>query len=291
MDPETHPGQPHDATRPGLTIGQLARRAGTTPERLRMWEARHAFPRAHRLPSGHRRYPEEIVGLVRSVLGLAESGLRLEQAIDHVTRQGPDGTSVFAHLRRAGPHLTTQRLRKPTLTALSHAIEDECAARAETGVLVGAFQHTRHLQAALPRWNDFARGAGAVVVLGDFAGLDAAVAPEVHVADIGPGSPMTREWAVICDAPGLPVALSGWELPGQGDAPDHERWFEIVWTLEPDLVRQATIAALAGAGANQPAGLERHLTGLTTATVDVVAATRLFNRAVGYLDRPRGPNR
>ncbi len=40
-----------------LTIGALAERTGMQPATLRMWEQRHGFPRAQRLPSGHRRYP------------------------------------------------------------------------------------------------------------------------------------------------------------------------------------------------------------------------------------------
>lgn len=288
MDQRSTSGQPPHA--PGLTIGQVARRAGTTPERLRMWEARHAFPRADRLPSGHRRYPGRTVDLVRSVLALVEAGLRLERAIDQVTRGGPDGSSVFAHLREAGPHLVAQRLRKPTVTALSHAIEDEYAARAEDGVLIGAFQRARHLRPALPRWNDLARAGGAVVALCDLAGLDAVPAPELLTVDIGGHSRMTREWAVICDTPGLPVALSGWELPGQAEVPDHERRFEVVWTIEPDLVRRATLAALTtarSAGLADPGAVEQHLPGAASTAVDLVAATRLFNRLLLRLDRPR----
>ena len=33
-------------------------------------------------------------------------------------------------------------------------------------------------------------------------------------------APMRREWAVVCDAPDLPVVLTAWELPGQNDVPD-----------------------------------------------------------------------
>jgi DNA-binding transcriptional MerR regulator len=65
----------------GLTISDLARRTGLTPATLRAWETRHGFPVPSRRASGHRRYDERDVALVRDVLRRREAGVRLEVAI------------------------------------------------------------------------------------------------------------------------------------------------------------------------------------------------------------------
>ena len=57
-----------------LTIGELAERTGVQPGTLRMWESRHGFPRAERLPSGHRRYPEGEVERVLEVVRARDGG-------------------------------------------------------------------------------------------------------------------------------------------------------------------------------------------------------------------------
>ena len=62
----------------GLTIGELARRTDVSPAVLRMWETRHGFPEPRRLSSGHRRYSENDVALIRQVLRRKEAGIRLE---------------------------------------------------------------------------------------------------------------------------------------------------------------------------------------------------------------------
>ena len=51
----------------GLTIGQFVERTGVPEGTLRMWERRYGFPSPERLPSGHRRYGEDEVALVRRV--------------------------------------------------------------------------------------------------------------------------------------------------------------------------------------------------------------------------------
>jgi DNA-binding transcriptional MerR regulator len=114
---------------PVLTIGELARRTAVSPAVLRMWESRHGFPEPRRLPSGHRRYSEADVVLVRQVLRRKEAGIRLEVAIaEALASRPPESPSIFAELRRRHPSLTPHRLRKSTLIALSWAIEDECCA-------------------------------------------------------------------------------------------------------------------------------------------------------------------
>ncbi len=278
----------------GLTIGELARRTGVNVGTLRMWEARHGFPRGRRLPSGHRRYDEPTVDLVQQVLRRREAGARLEAAIQGAVAAASAARppSVYAELTRGHPTLLPHRLRKSTLLALTWALEDECCSRAQEPWLIGAFQDERFYRQAEGRWRDLARTARGAWALAHFDGSAPAGGRPIEVA-LPESSPMTREWSLVCLAADLPAALAAWELPGQDDVADGDRVFESVWTLDPVAVRDA--AGCAG----------RLLTALghdTDDTDDLVAAaedprppapadlpraTALFNRIVAYLDRVR----
>ena len=110
----------------------MAARTGVGHATLRQWETRYGFPVPARLPSGHRRYAEADVERVRQVVRDRDAGLSLKVAIDRVLKaSAAPEESIFAGLRRRRPDLVPYTLPKRTLIALSHAIEDECAARAE----------------------------------------------------------------------------------------------------------------------------------------------------------------
>src|SRR3954454_15954118 len=171
----TQPPAPNASEPPvpaGLTIGDLADRTGLAPATLRMWESRHGFPRPRRLASGHRRYDEHDVDLVRAVLRRRDSGVRLEVAIASVAlaraTEPPGPPSIHATMRRLHPDLHPQRLKKSTLLAMSWAIEDECCARAERPMIFGAFQEERFYRAAEERWAELARVARATTVFAGF---------------------------------------------------------------------------------------------------------------------------
>ena len=276
----------------GLTIGDLAKMSGLTPATLRAWEARHGFPRPHRLPSGHRRYDEQDLALVRQVLRRKSAGVRLESAIAEAAaaRRVP-ATSVFAELRRGYPQVAVQPLRKSTLLALTWAIEDECCARAERPALFAAFQHERFFRQAETRWAELARTARSTVVFADFptdgAHRSSTGATCVHLPE---HAPMRREWSLVCDAPGQPAALAAWELPGQSESRDADRMFECLWTLEPAAVRDAAraCAALVADLAPELAEDSDDLDTLANEpSDDLRAATTMFTRVLGYVDRYR----
>ena len=111
----------------GFSIGVLADRTGLTPAVLRTWENRFGFPSGERSPTGHRRFSEADVELVRQVLEVRESGVGLQVAIDAVRRRQEQGAveSVHAVLSRDFPHLVVHRLGRRALLAASHAVEDE----------------------------------------------------------------------------------------------------------------------------------------------------------------------
>jgi DICT domain-containing protein len=286
----------------GLTIGDLAGRTGLAPATLRAWEARHGFPVPSRRASGHRRYDERDVALVRQVLRRREAGVRLDVAIADAAASRSvltsGTTSVFAELRGSYPHLAPQKLRKQTLLALTWAMEDEGCARAQRARLFGAFQRAEFYRRARPRWRELARTAEVTVVLADFgadSGADSGVdtssrtgAPGVDAVHLPDEAPMRREWALVCDAPDHAAALAAWEIPGQADVPDRDRVFEAVWTLDPREVRDAARVCARLVDALEPD--HRHDWSALeevppAAPADLRAATALFQRMTEYLDR------
>jgi DICT domain-containing protein len=222
-----------------LTIREVARQTGVPEGTLRMWETRYGFPVPERLPSGHRRYSDDDVQRVRHVSRDREAGMSMPAAIERAQQLASEPEpSIFAGVRRRRPDLQAYLLAKRTLIALSHAIEDECAARAERPVLFGSFQRERFYRDAEPRWRDLARTSATAVVFADF---DEKRTPEHAPAElpIDRSDPLGREWSLICDAPAYAAFLAAWERPGQDFVPDLERRFETVWSVEPRLVREA----------------------------------------------------
>ena len=271
-----------------LTPREVTRRTGLSPATLRIWEQRYGFPRPERLPSGHRRYAGEEVGRLLEVQRERDEGRSLPAAIERALSTAPSTEeSVFAGLRRRRPDLVPYLLAKRTLLALSHAIEDESCARADHGLLFGAFQEERFYRQAEHRWRGLARTADAAVALADF--------PEVHEEDGAPtevpidrSAPAGREWSLICDGPAYSACLSAWERPGQNSVGDPERLFETIWTVEPELVREASAIAIGLTAQSAPrlgAALAEDLADRPLSSLEdrVGQVTALTSRMVAYM--------
>jgi DICT domain-containing protein len=224
-----------------LTISEVAARSGVPAGTLRMWEERYGFPRPERLPSGHRRFTPDQVDAVRAVVAARESGLALPAAIERVLGTGEERRdSLFGLLRLRRPEVAPELIPKRRLIALTHAIEDECLARAHAPVLIGSFQRERFFRAEQARWRGFASTAAVAVVFADFKTRTDSEPLRLRVPR---SHPLSREWAIVCLAPGASAALAGWEPPGQEDAADAERRFEAIWTVDPELAYEAADAA------------------------------------------------
>jgi DNA-binding transcriptional MerR regulator len=291
--PATQPQTEPAASTATLSIGEPAERTGVKPATLRMWESRHGFPRAERRESGHRRYSEMDVELVRQVLRRQDAGVRLEVAIAELAlmqarvEDPPGAPSVYGVLRRRHPTLVPQRLKKSTLLALSWAIEDECCARAERPVIFGAFEQERYFRAAEERWSELARISRSTIA---FAAVSDAAGPRegVSLVHLPEDAPMRREWAVVCDSKDFPAMLTAWELPGQSMVPDRQRLFEAIWTVQPGAVRDAarTCAQVAlQLGHQDAAPLLYELAANPPAPpIELMEAAGLLNRVVAYVD-------
>ena len=272
----------------GLTIGELAKRTGVAVATLRAWERRHGFPVPQRLPSGHRRYVDADVQAVLAVVRDRAAGSTVEAALAQARarRQAPR-TSLFATVRDALPDVPPVALSHTAMLAVSRAIEDEAAVRADAPIFVGTFQEAANWRRTKPTWRRIAARSEAVVavavgILGGASGnlCEVAVAAE---------QPIAQEWAVICDSPTFSACLVGVERPARSDS---RRIFEALWTVQPLGVREAartaaTIASAAGAALPGPV-LDR-LHEPVAATYDTIrAANALMNRSLVYLDRRAG---
>jgi MerR family transcriptional regulator, light-induced transcriptional regulator len=237
----------------GLGIGEVVERTGIAEATLRMWERRYGFPTPERLASGHRRYSEQEVELIRAVGAKRAAGLALPVAIDQARREGsrPE-MSVYAALRRQRPDVEPRVLAKAMMLALSHAIEDEALARAERLMVFGSFQRERFFRQAEPRWRELARTAELAVVFADFGRMRTPRGAPVEVP-LPREHAMNREWALVCEGQDFALCMTGWERPRGEQGLDRMRRFEAIWSAEPEVVREAARICCAIAATKRPA--------------------------------------
>ena len=199
----------------GYSIGVLADRTGLTPTVLRTWENRYGFPAGSRSPSGHRRFTDRDVDLVRQVQEVRSSGVSLGVAIETVQRRRRRPVeSVHAVMARDFPQLGVQRLGRRTLVAASHAVEDEALARAERPLVLGAFQEGHRFGSQQHRWDELARTSAWSAVVADFTGggvADPLASPAR--CQLPEGSPLRREWTVVTISEDRAALVSAWEVP------------------------------------------------------------------------------
>ena len=266
---------------PELSIGQLARRTGVGISTLRAWEHRYAFPVPVRLSSGHRRYTTRDVEAVRSAVRARRSGAPLATALERARNETyGQRSSVFGALRHAMPDIAPAVMSKRSMVMLSHALEDEIASRADRPILIAAFQREQFWRASEPRWRNLAQISAVTIVMASLrrARHDGAL----WQVPISAADPLLREWVVICDSPAFSACLAAVELP---DAT--QRAFEVLWSTEPVVVRDAARTAAAIASAQRPELEElvrpRLQAPAATGYDSVRATTALTNRIVAYL--------
>jgi MerR family transcriptional regulator, light-induced transcriptional regulator len=281
-----------------LTISEVSRRTGIPVAGLRNWEQRYGLPRPQRSASGRRRYREADCALLADVLRRRAGGLSLGAAMAQAVASAGENPeqSIFARLRRLHPGQRVHVLNKAVLAAVTKAIEDECCARAQRPVLLGSFQRQRFYQAAAPRWADLARTAEQTVIFADFERVRQLPGPLTEVP-VSEKSPLRREWALVCDAPDHPACVAGWEHPGQDQRRDQDRVFEVLWSVDPQVVRSAArigIGLAAAAAPELPGQLEARLSGEPgPSSADLRRASSLLERTLDYVasinrSEPRG---
>ena len=269
-----------------LTIGALAERTGVTPNVLRTWENRFGFPAGRRTGSGHRRFSEGDVALVREVQAARERGVPLNLAVTSVLQRSRHEreTSVHATLAREFPDLRVQRLGRAMLVAASHAIEDECLARAERSVVLGTFQEGHRFGGSRHRWDELARTATWSAVLADFdEALPADPGARPARCQLGADSPLRREWTVVTVGPTFAAVLAAWEVPTVGGRAAYE---SIMTTRRAPALAAArvVVGAARSAGAVPPEEVEQALDGDLAHETTASDADRLWLRVLANAD-------
>ena len=276
----------------GLAIKDVAERTGLAAGTIRMWEKRYGVPEPTRAGSGYRMYSQQDVELLRRAVSLRARGLSVPAALERARAVAAptDRPSLYGALATGETPIAPQVLRKRSLIAISHAIEDETLARAAGPVVFGAFQRVRFFDAERHRYRRLAERADAAVVFADF--------PAARIADDGPAeipiapdAALGNEWAVIVDAPGYAACMLGWErprTPAEEDGPEEERRFETIWTLDPAVVRRASLVACQLTRPAAPAladEIERTLADRPLAIESPAPGlSALANRMVAYLE-------
>jgi DICT domain-containing protein len=274
-----------------LAIKDVAEATGVAAGTIRMWEQRYGFPEPARTPAGYRVYTEEDVVAIRRVISYRDSGLSVPAALERARSLGgtTDRPSIFAALASGDAPVRPQRLHKPTLVAISRAIEEEAMARAAGPVVIAAFQHERNYRAVEHRYRRLAHVADAVGVFAAFGELRIGSDDEPAEIPVGTADSLGHEWAVIVDAPGYAACLVGWETPEKSPP---TRTFEALWTMDPQVVRRAAQVGAALAGASAPAWSERLQAMLADRPLavesPVAGLTALTNRMIHYLDAESG---
>ncbi|HEX6022821.1 MAG TPA: DICT sensory domain-containing protein [Solirubrobacter sp.] len=268
-----------------LAIKDLAEQTGVAAGTIRMWEQRYGFPAPARTAAGYRIYTEQDVVTLRRAVAYRDRGLSVPAALERARSlaTATDRPSIFAAVAAGDAPVRPQRLHKPTLAAMSQAIEEEALARAAGPVVIGAFQAERNYRAVEHRYRRLAQIADAIGVYATFA--DVTIAGDDAPAELPVAGTLGHEWAVVVDAPGYAACLVGWELP---DSTPAERVFEAVWTMDPVVVRRAAQVGAALAADHAPEWSERLLAMLADRPLAVESPapglTAVTNRMLAYLD-------
>lgn len=272
-----------------LKIKDVAERTGVAAATIRMWEQRYGFPTPSRTPSGYRLYTEADIEAIRAVLALRRRGLSIPVAVERARQQPLTSSeahpSIYAAVASIDPSAHPRVLRRSTLGAMSHAIEDELLARGSRGLVFGAFQKVAFYERVAHRYEQIALRSDAAIVFADFDEVQAAPGKPTQVP-IAPTDALGNEWAVVVDSPGYSACLLAWERPNR--AAGGERMFEAVMSLDPRAARRAArVAAVLARRRDEELGqkLDDLLEGRPLATEPPASAlTSLTNRMVAYLD-------
>ena len=115
----------------GLTIGQLAQRAGVHLDTVRYYERRGLLPRPPRSRSGYRQYTPDAVRRLRFIKGAQSLGLTLDEVGDLVALRVQRARGCGAVEREARSVLTRVEARIADLERLRNELRNLLAACGE----------------------------------------------------------------------------------------------------------------------------------------------------------------
>jgi len=156
-------------------------------------------------------------------------------------------TSLLQDLLQAQPHLRTQTYFKSSLTALSHAMEDQVLAGSDQPLVIASFQQERFYHQEAHRYLRIADHAQQVYVLsGSDTNFDSS-SDRYNTISFAPEDALSQEWHLVVVGKQYAVCLLCHEHESDPAATnvdqemqmDQARRFEGIWTFE----RQTSCAA------------------------------------------------
>ncbi|RZM76057.1 DICT sensory domain-containing protein [Leptolyngbya iicbica] len=216
----------------------------------------------------------------------------------------PNPDSVVEQLLQAIPQLRSQLFFKTSLTALSHAMEDQVLAGMEQPLVIASFQQERFYRQEASRYQRIADISDQVYVF-SAAGTSFDDAAEQHATiTFEPDDALSQEWHLVVIGDNYSACLICRErdlvqnsdlaiTPPGAPALDQTRRFEGVWTQESGICHQAAnllLDRIAGYDATlipkiQAAKVRYHLTEPPTEAIEVGSAgvDPFTQRLVTYL--------
>ncbi|MEN9207035.1 MAG: DICT sensory domain-containing protein [Gloeomargarita sp. GMQP_bins_120] len=140
--------------------------------------------------------------------------------------------SLLQDVLQAHPHLRPQIYFKASLTALSHAMEDQVLGSQDDPLVIANFQKERYYRQETRRYRQLAQYSSQVYVL---------AAPETDFAQVRepyetiafhPDDPLAQEWHLVVIGSHYAACLVCRERPSESPLMDQARRFEGIWTFD-----------------------------------------------------------
>lgn len=113
--------KPHDADQ-GLTIGQVARRAGFGIETIRFYERIELIDKPPRRPSGYREYPEIVILQLRFIKRAKELGFSLKEIKEQLSLRIDPATTCADIRERAEAKIADIEGKIQSLEGIKHVL-------------------------------------------------------------------------------------------------------------------------------------------------------------------------
>jgi DICT domain-containing protein/signal transduction histidine kinase len=153
-------------------------------------------------------------------------------------------TSVLEDLLRTLPNLRPQIYFKASLTALSHAMEDQVLAGADSPLVIASFQRERFYRQEAHRYLRISERTSQVYVLAapetDFTSRS----DRYETIAFEPSDALSQEWHLVVLGHRYASCLicrerDGSDIVPASPTPDQARRFEGIWTFDRSIVNQA----------------------------------------------------
>ncbi|MEN9217654.1 MAG: DICT sensory domain-containing protein [Gloeomargarita sp. DG_2_bins_126] len=183
--------------------------------------------------------------------------------------------SLLQDLLQTHPRLRPQIYFKASLTALSHAMEDQVLGGGDEPLVIANFQKERYYRQETRRYRQLAQYTSQIYVLAAPETDFAQVSEPYETIPFDPGDPLAQEWHLVVLGSHYAACLVCRERPSDTPLMDQARRFEGIWTFDRGVSQ--TVARLL---------LERIVTYQPRLTAKIQAAMTRYELAAGAAPVP-----